>query len=238
MDRLFTLLRQAVALGALSVAAHVVAAPLSAQETVSIPTPDGEPVVGDLYGVGTRAVVLAHGGRFDRTSWADQARVLAGAGLTVLAIDFRAAVDARSGRDTPCLYDERCLAVDVLAAVRFLRRAGATSVSVVGASLGGGAAAQAAVDADSGEVDRVVLLAHMAIATPERMRGRKLFITARDDPGPGDVSRLVKIRSQYERAPEPKELVILEGTAHAQFLFGTTEGERLMQELLRFLTQP
>lgn len=231
-------LRQAVTAVALSVAAHATAAPSSAQETVSIPTADGGPVGGDLYGAGTRAVVLAHGGRFDRTSWADQARALAAAGLKVLAIDFRAAVDARSGGDTPCLYDERCLAVDVLAAVRFLRRAGATSVSVVGASLGGGAAAQAAVDADSGEVDRVVLLAHMAIAAPERMRGRKLFITARDDPGPGDVPRLVGIRDQYERAPEPKELVILDGSAHAQFLFGTAQGGRLMRELLRFLTQP
>jgi hypothetical protein len=32
----------------------------------------------------------------------------------------------------------------------------------------GGAAAQAAVDANEGAIDRVVLLAHMPIATPEK----------------------------------------------------------------------
>ena len=35
------------------------------------------------------------GGRFDRTSWKPQALVLAGMGFRVIAIDFRAAVEAR-----------------------------------------------------------------------------------------------------------------------------------------------
>jgi len=36
----------------------------------------------------------------------------------------------------------------------------------------------------------------------------------------------------------PKELVILDGSAHAQFLFATDQGARLMREILRFLSQP
>jgi hypothetical protein len=32
--------------------------------------------------------------------------------------------------------------------------------------------------------------------------------------------------------------VILEGSAHAQFIFNTEQGPRLMQELLKFLSQP
>ena len=41
-----------------------------------------------------------------------------------------------------------------------------------------------------------------------------------------------------EKASEPKELVILEGSAHAQFIFTTDQGERLMREILRFLSAP
>jgi hypothetical protein len=52
------------------------------------------------------------------------------------------------------------------------------------------------------------------------------------------IARLPKIRAQYEKAPDPKELVILEGSAHAQFVFQTDQGERLMQEILRFLLAP
>ena len=202
---------------------------------LSIPTPDNGTVAADEYGTGDRGVVLAHGGRFDKASWAIQARTLADAGFRVLAIDFRAAVESRAGRESACLYDEKCLAVDVLAAVRYLRRTGARTVAVIGASLGGGAAAQAAVEAADAEIDGVVLLAHMAIATPDKMKGRKLFIVARGDLGPGDQPRLPGIREQYDKAPGPKELVVLEGSAHAQFIFDTPEGVRLMREILRFL---
>ena len=205
------------------------------QQIVSIPAPPGGPIQADLYGWGDRAVVLAHGGRFDKSSWQKQARVLTDAGFRVLAIDFRAAVQARNGPEPPCLYDETCLAADVLAAVRYLRSEGARTVSIVGASLGGGAAAQASVEASDGEIDRIVLLAHMPITAPEKMKGRKLFIVSRGDLGSGDVPRLAGIRDQYEKAPKPKELVVLEGSAHAQFIFDTPEGDRLMREIVRFL---
>ena len=68
------------------------------------------------------------------------------------------------------------------------------------------------------------------------MTGLKLFITTRDDFRGEGVLRLPGIREQYERAPDPKELVILEGSAHAQFVFETDQGDRLMREILRFLS--
>lgn len=214
------------------------APPEAVATEVSIPAPDGGAISADLYGSGPRAVVLAHGGRFDKGSWREQALVLAAAGLRVLAIDFRAAVQARAGTQTPCLYDPACLAIDVLAAVRWLRATGAGSIAVVGGSLGGGGAAQAAVEAAPGEIDRVVLLAHMPIAQPERIQGRKLFIISRDDPGPGGVPRLVAIREQYEKAPDPKELVVVGGSAHAQFLFSTPQGPEVLAAIRRFLLEP
>lgn len=99
-------------------------------------------------------------------------------------------------------------------------------------------AAPASIHAAPGEIDRLVLLAPMAIQTPEKIRGVKLFILSRDDLGPGEKPRLPKIREQFERAPEPKEWVVLEGSAHAQALFETDQGERLMGEILRFLGKP
>ena len=217
-------------------AALVLAGVTGPQERVSFPTQDGGLVYADMYGKGGRGVVLAHGGRFDKASWEKQARALAEAGFRALAIDFRGYGQSRGGAQSRSLDDG--LRFDVLAAVRYLRETGAKTVSVVGASMGGGAAAEAAVEAAPGEIDRLVLLAHAAIEHPERLKGRKLFITSRDDPRADGSPRLVKIREQYERAPDPKELLILEGSAHAQFIFETEQGERLMREILRFLSEP
>jgi pimeloyl-ACP methyl ester carboxylesterase len=205
-------------------------------EHVSFPTQDGGIVSADLYGKGERGVVLAHGGRFNKESWEKQARVLAKAGFRVLAIDFRGYGQSRGPGQSDIFTAP--LQFDVLAAVRYLRKTGAKTVSVVGGSMGGGAAADASIEAEPGEIDRLVLLAAYASGPPEKLKGRKLFIVSRDDVGSGDIPRLPKIREQYEKAPGPKELLILEGSAHAQFIFSTDQGERLMREILRFLSEP
>jgi pimeloyl-ACP methyl ester carboxylesterase len=56
---------------------------------IAFPTEDGARIHADLYGRGTRGVILAHGGRFDKGGWARQARQLEEAGYRVLALDFR-----------------------------------------------------------------------------------------------------------------------------------------------------
>jgi alpha/beta superfamily hydrolase len=202
-------------------------------EQVSFPTQDGGLIYANLYGKGDRGVVLAHGGRFTKESWEKQAQVLVKAGFRVLAIDFRGRGQSRGGaRATPDDNGER---FDVLAAVRYLRQSGAKSVSVIGASFGGWAAADASVEAKPGEIDRLVLLAHSPIVKPEQIKGRKLFIVCRDDANDAGL-RLPRIREQYEKATDPKELLVLEGSAHAQFIFATDQGERLMAEILRFLS--
>lgn len=209
---------------------------LRAQARVALATADSGLIYADLYGEGKRGVVLAHGGRFNKESWAQQAKALAAAGFRVLAIDFRGYGESRGpGQEDPLSAP---LHFDVLAAVRYLKKVGAKSVAVIGASMGGGAAASASIAAETGEIDRLVLLAAMAIDHPEQMEGRKLFITAAQDTTASGKPRLIKIREQFEKAPEPKELVILEGYAHAQFLFQTEQSERLMREILRFLTAP
>jgi|HubBroStandDraft_4_1064222.scaffolds.fasta_scaffold23246_1 alpha-beta hydrolase superfamily lysophospholipase len=207
----------------------------AAQQLVSFPTQDGGIVYADLYGgKSERGIVLAHGGRFTKESWAKQAQVLEKAGFRVLAIDFRGRGQSRGPRSKS---DDDGAEYDVLAAVRYLRKNGAKTVSVVGASFGGEAAADASIDAQPGEIDRLVLLAAWTDRSPEKMKGRKLFIVARDDAN-DDGPRLPKIRANYEEATGPKELIILDGSAHAQFLFDTDQGEHLMREILRFLSEP
>jgi dienelactone hydrolase len=208
----------------------------AAQDQVSFSTQDGGLVYADMYGQGDRGVVLAHGGQFNKETWGKQAETLASAGFLVLAIDFRGYGQSYGGPHAKSPDDG--VQYDVLAAVRYLRQKGTKTVSVVGASFGGAAAAEASVEARTGEIDRLVLLAPSAIDKPERMKGRKLFITSREDPQADGSPRLIEIRKQYAKAPPPKEMLILDGSAHAQFIFQTEQGERLMHEILRFLSAP
>jgi pimeloyl-ACP methyl ester carboxylesterase len=205
----------------------------TAQKTVSFPTEDGGVVFADVYGTGDRGVVLAHGGRFNKESWAKQAHTLAAAGFQVLALDFRGyGKSSGPGQSEPM---NAPLKFDVLAAVRYLRTTGAKTVSVVGGSMGGGAAGDASIASQPGEIDRVVFLGAAPNEHADKLKSATLFIVARYDAS-GDGPRLPGIRKQYEEAPQPKELIILDGSAHAQYLFQTDQSERVMREILRFLS--
>ena len=225
--------RAVIALAFVSVLMLAGAASDSPQR-VSFPTSDGGVIVGDVYGQGERGVVLAHGGRFDKESWATQARELAEAGFRVLAIDFRGYGDSRGpGQSDPMSAP---LELDVLAAVRYLRTDGAKWVAVVGGSMGGWAAANAAAGAKPGEIEAIVLLGSDGGRTPAKIPGRKLVIATVDDADGSGTKRLPGIRAAYDQMTQPKEILVLEGSAHAQYLFETAEGERVMREIRKFLS--
>ncbi len=214
--------------------ALTVAAP--AQQRVSFATDDGGQVCADLYGQGNSAVVLAHGGRFNKESWRDQALPIASAGFQVLAIDFRGFGCSKGpGQED---FFKAPFEKDVIAAVRYLKARGAKSVSVVGGSFGGAAAGDASIKSAPGEIDRVVFLGAAPNLPADGLKSRTLFIVAREDSDGSGVPRLVGIRAQYERAPQPKELIVLDGSAHAQFLFQSDQNARVMREILQFLTAP
>lgn len=215
--------------------ALIVSTAAAAQQTVSFPTEDGGRVCADMYGAGTRAVVLAHGGRFTKESWREQAGVLASNGFEVLAIDFRG-FGCSSGPGEKD-FDHAPFENDVLAAVHYLKTRGAKTVSVIGGSFGAQAAGDASIKSAPGDIDRVVFLAGAPSLSAEKLKSRSLFIVARDDANEAGP-RLPGIRAQYERAPQPKKLIVLNGSAHAQFLFQTKQGDRIMHEILRFLSMP
>jgi pimeloyl-ACP methyl ester carboxylesterase len=179
--------------------------------------------------------VLAHGGRFNKESWRVQANALVSAGFRVLAIDFRGFGCSTGPGQAD--FDNAPFENDVLAAVRYLKTHGAKAVSIVGGSFGGAAAGDASIKSSRGEIDRIVFLGAEPNLPAEKLKSRALFIVARDDSN-GAGLRLPGIRVQYEKAPGPKELIVLNGSAHAQFLFQTDQGARVMQEILRFLSMP
>jgi pimeloyl-ACP methyl ester carboxylesterase len=203
-----------------------------AQTTVNFPAEDGGVVYADVYGSGERAVLLAHGGRWNKESWAKQAPVLVRAGFEVMAIDFRGYGKSHGPGDK--VPEDAPLEKDVLAAVRYLHAHGAKSVSIVGGSMGGAAAGDASIVSKPGEIDRIVMLGAAPNMPAEKLKSPALFIVARDDTS-GSGPRLPRIQAQFEKAPEPKRLVVLEGSAHAQYLFDTDQGERVMAEILSWL---
>ena len=207
----------------------------SGQELVHFSTADGAHIQADLYGSGTNAVVLAHGGRFDKESWEDQARALANAGFLVLALNFRGYGDSSGpGGSDPLAAP---LHLDILGAVQYLAEGGANRIGVVGGSMGGSAAAEAAAASGPEEISRLVLLASGAGERPERIRTPTLFIIARNDLQFDGTPRLVRIREDYETVQAPKDLVLMDGSAHAQNLFDTPQGPEVMAAILAFLSK-
>ncbi len=203
----------------------------AAPSLVSFPTDDGGTVYAHEYGASDRAVLLAHGGRFNKESWAPQAKVLVDAAFRVLAIDFRGYGQSR-GPGQQDVFSAP-LYKDVLAGVRYLRTHGAKTVSIVCGSLGC-AAGIAAIEAPD-EIRRLVTLGTAPDGDVQRLKVPTLIIIARDDAN-ADGPRLPRVQQVYEKMGGPKELIVLDGPAHAQFLFTADHAERVMKEIVRFLS--
>ena len=193
-------------------------------QTVSFATADGGNIEANLSGNGEQAVVLAHGAIFNKESWNKLARTLADNDLTVLAIDFRGYGKSTPGKEQQALYQ------DILAAIHFLnQQKSIKKVSILGASMGGGVAAKAVITASPGDIDKLILLSPVSVQHPEKLQGNILYIVSRDE------AMFAQIRAQYEKAPKPKQLLLIEGNTHAQHIFKTDQSERLTQAILMFL---
>jgi len=128
------------------------------QRLVKFPLQDSPvEIQADLYGSGTRGVILAHGGRFHKESWKKQAQTLTDAGFLVLAVRFRG--DGPNPDGSPGSFGSTTdNAADVLAAVSYLHRIGVKTVSAVGASMGGDAVGEANAKSSPGNISRIILL--------------------------------------------------------------------------------
>ncbi len=196
-------------------------------QPVSFKTADGGTVHALLYGdsEARRSIVLAHGAIFNKESWpAPLIEQLVAAKFQVLALDFRGYGQSVAGSEPSALE------LDILAAIDYLHSAGSKAVSLLGGSMGGGAAGRAAVKAKKGEIDKLILLSPVSFANPDQLNDRSLLIIASRDEGMAS-----QIQSLYQRAGQPKKLLWIEGKAHAQHIFKTDQSQQLIQQIVTFL---
>jgi dienelactone hydrolase len=108
---------------------------------VRFPSPNGASLGGVIVGSGRTGVVLAQGSSGDLCAWMPYARRLAGIGYRVLAFDLNglASSSASPGNPGDPRFDQ-----DVVGAANLLRSRGASTVLLIGSSLGGGAVLVAA----------------------------------------------------------------------------------------------
>jgi pimeloyl-ACP methyl ester carboxylesterase len=165
-------------------------------------------------GSGKRGVVLAHqggGAPPNLCAWMPYGRHLAAAGYHVLALDHR---DFGSSGSSPVDANFRRVDLDVLAAAEELRRRGATSLILAGASLGGVGVLVAAPRLMP-QVQGVISFAAPDVFGPLDATAAvrvstvpSLFISAEEDFA--DTAR-----GFYAASPAPdKQLLIVPGSAH------------------------
>lgn len=154
-----------------------------------------------VWGDGDRTVVLAHGASYDAASWAEQAEVLADDGATVVATD----------EITPAAL------TDVVA---WARERGADEVALVGASAGADAVLDLCSE-DEDCADRLVLLSPNAVV--DGLGDQPTLFVASEDEDVADVAPALA------RTAVDGELLVVPGDAHAQGLFDSPDGERVLE---------
>jgi alpha/beta superfamily hydrolase len=200
-------------------------------EIVSFTAEDGTRLYGTLIGDGEPAVILAHQGNRNQTSWHTFAQLLADEGFTALTFDFRGGGQSGGKRVIGQVIH------DLNAAVAFLRERGYQEIVCVGASLGGTACLRAALD--DGLVGLVVFASTLSVGAPTETKTDeladlnipKLFLSASDD-----TMVVTDINRMYEYSIEPKELHIFQDMSeHGTDLFDTNVGDELTDILLTFI---
>ena len=163
-----------------------------------------------VWGEGDKGVVLSHGAAYDAASWEDQGQELAENGVVALAVEDTSPENLRSAVD----YLEKEYSVQ--------------SAALIGASAGAGSVLRAA-EKYPVEVDQMILLSGNGDISGLG-EYPKLFVASE---GEGIAE---EVRRMAEEAPgDENEALILPGDAHAQAIFQTEEGERLMQVILERL---
>lgn len=162
------------------------------------------------WGDGSYGVVMAHGAAFDAASWQEQATEIADAGASVIAV-------------------EDISPDSIAAAVATLQDEGHERVALVGGSAGSDAVLELSSDQPD-LADQLILLSPNG--TVEGLGEQpKLFVASEDEPV-ADVSTELA-----DSAPgDDNKAVLLPGSAHAQNIFGTDQGPKVLGLILERIT--
>lgn len=212
---------------------------LSGSKAVTFESRDGISLEGRLFGDGSTAVVLSHMRPADQRSWFDFAQRLADQGYLVLTYDFRGYCPGDGGGCSEGDLDIGAIWQDVLGAVDFVRSRGATTVALVGASMGGTASLVAAAQQGTNADVVVTLSAPTAIerlvadaAILQRVTANKLFVA-----GVGDSAAEVAAQDLYAIAPPPKRVEIVPANDHGTDLLTGSQGEAVRRLVETYLAQ-
>jgi pimeloyl-ACP methyl ester carboxylesterase len=156
---------------------------------------------------GPIGVVLAHQSGYDAESWTALANRLKEAGATSIALESVSSEDVSAGID-------------------FLRQLGKQRIVLIGASIGGAAAQRAAFDKGEAQAELVILLGTAEGDMSDVANVDKVFIVSEQD------FFRARTQSSFRKAADPKELVILPGSAHGQDMFDEPFGEQLTTLIL------
>lgn len=199
--------------------------PEAVGEFWSLDLPDGGRLTGTRFGDAAHVVLLLHGMRYEQTSWHPFAARLVAAGCGALTLDFRG-YGASSPRPEPTRD-----AADVAQAVERLWTEGANEVSLLGGSMGGAAALQAAA-LQGARVDRIAVLSPAVDAESVALVMSPvplLVLASEGEPLAQESIALKRLR------PETTELHLYPGDAHAQRLLAGPHQSDVEERLLRFL---
>jgi hypothetical protein len=194
---------------------------------VRLRTRDGVALDGVEAGRGPAGAVLLHQSPSDLCDWWPFARALRQRGVHALMLDLRC--NGKSGCPSQSTAFERP-ALDVEAAAAYLRRRGARSVTVAGASYGGASALVAGAQL-GGRVDGVVSLSGEPRLSPaldvpkviDRLRVPLLLAVA---PGDSYVS-VAQTRAMLRAAGSKRKRMVVRPAGHGIELLLSADGQRL-----------
>jgi pimeloyl-ACP methyl ester carboxylesterase len=211
---------------------------LAGSTPVTITTTDGVTLAGRLFGDDSArtGVVFAHMLPADQSSWFDLAEYVAQRGYRALTFDFRGYCP---GGDAGCSKGERdpsAAAVDLRAAVRFLRAQGIHRLGLVGASMGGTASLVVAGE-ETGVSAVVTLSAPDSIgglsAGPDVLQAvtaAKMFMA-----GNGDTTAAAAAQAFYDQSQQPKDLQILTSNDHGTDLLEGNQSQVARDQIVGWL---
>lgn len=200
-------------------------------QVVHFSTQDHIQLTGLLFGHGKTAIICSHESNATKAIWraTGMPQRLAQRGYMVLAYDFRGYGD--SGRGGTLNFD-----ADLRAAVTFVRQQGATTIILMGSSMGGAVSLKVAGSESIAGVISLSAPQHF-IAFPisdadvQAISAPKLFVNSQDDTYAADTQHM------YTLASEPKQLYMYSGAAHGVAIFSTSHGVDLTQRIFDFIAQ-
>ena len=205
--------------------------PQNTAKSAAFTTEDGVTIKARLFGQGERGVVLAHMFLSDQTSWWEFAELLADSGYMALTLDFRGY--GESGGDKKIdLIDQ-----DLEAALKFLEEGGASTVFLVGASMGGTASLKVAARQGARAAAVVSLSAPIKFngldLTSERVLVPVLLMATEGD---GSAKNSLKFMIDNGVGGDRSETVLYpEGNDHGTNILEGVNGDAAREKILDFL---